>query len=350
MKELGGKIFALKIAGNCFNKKMEKFSFTRRESDRITPIVTKQTPFVTTNNRRIRNKLPQVVTSQRKGVEIETSELLNKTWDAHSCSPLHGFHENTASLDCYGRSLSAVLVASKSKNIGVEVVDSSVTSVTFKLVHGIYGIHNGLKFQVLTKSGKIIFESFLFSSEQSLSSDVIMASSKLTMLPLLVCRGDRSTTKVVFDWLKTEFDCSLRKITFNPLSLGWLVAMWGSVKGQGSTHITWEIPMVETGIDIIESEIDGESVALLWKHAHEDSTMEVTIDEVRGFVASIEEHLTQHTKILFNALTMQQIKTPVIQVRNDGKFKVTSGDHLFHVMADVATLALEHLDHYTPTM
>ncbi|XP_078491377.1 centromere protein L-like [Ciona intestinalis] len=329
---------------------MEKFSLTQRESDRLTPIVTKQTPFVTTNKRRIRNKLPQVVTSQRKGVQLETSDLLNKTWGGHSCSPLHGFHGDTTSLGCYARSLSALLVATKSKNIGVEVVDSSVTGVTFKLVHGTNGIHDGIKIQVLTKSGKIIFESFLLSSEQSLNCDVIMASSKLTILPLLVCRGDRSTTKVVFDWLKTEFDCSLRRITFNPMTLGWLVAMWGSVGGQGSTHITWEIPMVETGIDIIESEIDGESIGVLWKHAHDDTTTEVTIDEVRGFIASIEEHLTQHTKISFNALSIQHIKTPVLQVRNDGKFKVTSGDHLFHVLTDVATLAIEHLDHYTPTM
>uniref|UniRef100_H2ZQ69 Centromere protein L n=1 Tax=Ciona savignyi TaxID=51511 RepID=H2ZQ69_CIOSA len=324
--------------------------FSSRQSSAV-----KNTPFPTTNRRRIRTERPKTRTRRIRNEEqdLSNTDLSRKTWNAYSCSPLHRFHHAESSLRRYSRLLSAVLIANSRKNIGVGVDEQLVgTSANFKVVGGIAVLDDepdAIKITVISNSKKIILEMYLCSVEaESLLDNDIPDQSEMAkqfrVLPLLLCKGNISPMKVVFEWMKTEFDCSFRKIKFNPISLSWMFAMWAPINTNKNTHLTWGIPYADIGIDKIDSELDGNSIELLWKHVHDSSSGIVTSQEVSSFIAGIEEHLEKHTRIVFSSLPLMQVLTPIVQVHEDGKFKIMSPDHVYTILSHMTSLAVEQLD------
>ncbi|CAK8696197.1 unnamed protein product [Clavelina lepadiformis] len=282
------------------------------------------TPFPSTRQRTVRREQPVNRSIRRRTISAKDTDrtcmdITRKTWQIYSCSPLYHFDSDKSSLKRYSRLLSATLTAHGRRGMGISTDEQETgTKAVFTVAMGLAVLSDepdAIKLTINTNEGKSVAEFYFCSVEaEPVIKDMAeipvkrkgrkqRLADQFTTLPLFLCKGNLTTRKHVFNWLKTEFDCNIRKIEFSCLSLTWMLAMWANIslkqKKSKSTKISWKIPVPDIGINTIETSFTAESISKLWTNVHPSGSDLISVEEVENFIGGIEDHLTQHFKIKF---------------------------------------------------
>nr|CAB3229791.1 centromere protein L-like [Phallusia mammillata] len=325
-------------------------------------MMSKMTPFTTVRRRHVMTaqrvaRRKSQIKQQPEKVDTTLNDIVNKTWHVFCCSPLHKFNSNPKSLQQLSRLLSSVLAVETSRVGGIATSEEIGTKAIFSIAQGIAITEDdqpAIKITVNTKDRNNVAEMLLCSLA---SGDLIGDASnnsctdlkeKFTVLPLILYKGNQSTKNVMFNWLKTEFDCIITKVTFNSLSLAWMLGMWSCMTDSEEAckpiSITWKIPIQHTGLDCIESKFEPSSIETLWNACHKGSDDIVLVEEVQSLINGLQEHLLRHFCIKFQALPLQQVCFTIANIHADGKIKILSPEHVHTVLCHMNNLALELLD------
>lgn len=283
--------------------------------------------------------------------------LINKTWHAHHVSPLFGYSQEPSSLRRYARHLSSHLQAESQKSIGVLVEENSSSKYAVFTPHPdlfpdsdmpaleltIYGS----KSQATSGDARPSWMGIFCPS----SSPLVEADSRhFTSMPLLLVKGAAATTQSVLHWIEVQFDCCIKKLTFNPMALSWMVSMWaeslpdqkkGGADKKCGVELVYHLPKCITGLSKVTLTIDSRDAKALWESVHDERSNEAREEEVFAFMKALEEHFHSCFKIHLAALHLKTIGTAAAYVGAEGRVKILSLGEAHGVIQHLLELAEE---------
>ncbi|XP_063971752.1 centromere protein L-like [Lytechinus pictus] len=320
------------------------------------------TPYLKTPQSRIlhgrRSRLTRTPSNVRPTSQ-RFSRLTNKTWHTYYVSPLYAFSSEAASLKRYSRQLSSHLQAESQKGVGVMVEDSGTSKYAlFSLRPELFPDSDtsavdlniyATKSQAVSASSTPKWTAVFFPP----SSPVMGDGKHFQRLPLMIVKGAVGTTNCVLHWLEVQFDCCVRKLTFNPVALSWMVSMWAeSVPDKkknsdedkkSGVELVYHLPKEISGLSKVTMTIDSSDARALWESVHEEDSDEVQEGEVVAFMKAIEQHFYSCFQIHLDALYLKTIGTAAAFVGSEGRLKMLSLGEAAGVLQHLIELAEEKM-------
>ncbi|XP_030831847.1 centromere protein L [Strongylocentrotus purpuratus] len=320
------------------------------------------TPYLKTPQSRIlhgrRSRLTRTPSSAHP-TNQRFSKLTNKTWHTYYVSPLYAFSNEAASLKRCSRQLSSHLQAESQKGVGV-MVEDQVTSkyAVFSLRPELFPDSDvpavelsiyASKSQAISASSPPAWTSIFCPP----SSPVMGDDKHFSRLPLMLIKGAIGTTNCVLQWLQVQFDCCVRKLTFNPMALSWMVSMWAESlpdKKKNSdgdkkcgVELVYHLPKEISGLNKVTMTIDSRDARALWESVHEEDSDEVEEDEVVSFMKALGQHFHACFHIHLDALYLKTIGTAAAFVGAEGRLKMLSLGEASGVLQHLVELAEEKM-------
>ncbi|XP_022082466.1 centromere protein L-like [Acanthaster planci] len=255
-------------------------------------------------------------------------QLTNKTWHVYQVTPLNNFQHSVAALRKYSRHLSATLQA-----IGITGYDNDPEAVELTIKS---------RGQGRGANAKVIFNAIFCCVGWEHRGQL---AEGLTMLPVLLVKGTAAVTRFVLSWLQVQFDCHVKKMTFNPVALVWMVSMWAGLStGEKSktVELLYTVPKTVEGLSRITMTIDATDAKILWDSVHDEGSADFTADEVTAFIKALEAHFFHHFKIHLAALTLSRIGTPIVYIGSEGRLKILSQEGTRAVLQHITELAVDN--------
>ncbi|XP_038066526.1 LOW QUALITY PROTEIN: centromere protein L-like [Patiria miniata] len=277
-------------------------------------------------------------------------QLTSKTWHVYQVTPLNNFQHSAAALRKYSRHLSAALQAESHKGIGVDLESEIGDRAIFSIYKGLATSPDDPEAVELTikakgrsrVSARIICNAILCSVGSEHRDEL---AERLTMLPVLLVKGTAAVTRYVISWLQAQFDCHIRKMTFNPMALVWMVSMWAGIStGDKSktVELLYTLPKAVEGLSRITLTIDATDAKTLWDSVHDEESVDFTADEVTAFIKALEAHFFHHFKIHLAALTLSRIGTPIVYIGSEGRLKILSEKAIHAVLQHITELVRDN--------
>lgn len=307
------------------------------------------------NNKKGRLERTPVLASDAGGVDLHN--LVNKTWHVYQVTPLSEFKQDAANLKKYSRHLSAFLQAESQKGIGVDVENEIGDRAVFSLLKGLTSSPDdseAVELTVKVKSqgnstsvnNRVTLHAILCSVDADINSNVTLDHSLLS-LPVLIMKGTVAVSSCVIRWLESQFDCRIRRMTFNPMSLAWIVSMWAGVTteyGDKPVELQYTVPHDIEGLSRITLTIEQQDAQNLWQSIHDDASGdEFTGEEVAAFIKSLEAHFFHHFKIHLAGMPLTTVGTPLAYVGHQGKLKILQEEGIIPVLQHMTQLATEDI-------
>ncbi|XP_033626885.1 centromere protein L-like [Asterias rubens] len=277
--------------------------------------------------------------------------LLNKTWHVYQVTPLNNFQQTTAALRKYSKHLSAALQAESQKGIGVDLESEVGDRAIFNIYKGLVTSDDNTKAVELTikakgqgrgVSARVICHAILCSVGAERRHPI---ADRLTVLPVLMIKGTATVTRYVVSWLQTHFDCHIKRMTFNPMALMWMVSMWAGVStGVKSkpVELLYTFPSELEGLSRVSFTIEAANAKNVWDSIHDGESADITSDEVSAFIKALEVHFFQHFKVHLSGLTLSRIGTPLVYIGSEGRLKILAESAVHGVLQHITELAMDN--------
>ncbi|XP_072169773.1 centromere protein L-like [Diadema setosum] len=304
----------------------------------------------------LRSRLSRTPNDSRSSIQ-SLHRLVNKTWHAHHVTPLSRFSTDATALRRFARHLSSHLQAESQKGVGVMMEDNIIskyavfttlpTSVTDSEHPSVELSIFGSKSQAAAAGSSPSWTAILFPSTSIQTSK---DSANFFSLPLMLVKGAVRTTQCVLHWMEMQFDCCIKKLTFNPMYLSWMVSMWaGSLpdpKKSGedkkcAVELVYSMPKGITGLNKVTMTIDAKDAKALWESVHDNTSDDAKEEEVTAFMKALEDHFHACFKVHLSALHLKTIGTAAAYVGAEGRVKMLSVREAGGVLQHLLELAEE---------
>ncbi|KAK2191225.1 hypothetical protein NP493_55g04005 [Ridgeia piscesae] len=232
-------------------------------------------------------------------------DLVNKTWRVYHVSALYKFSSQPTSLKFYSKLLATYIKAETVAGQAVETTQEAADSAVISTIPGLAGHSTSSEAisivlnQQKKRSGASESKFTAVLCEVATAKQVRKHKS-FTELPVMLVKGPVALTRHVHSWLERQFDCHISPVTFSPVDLGWMVAIYaGYLKGKSPrpVELLYKVPSEAKGLQRIIFDIDPKDCKALWDsiHAREDDSF--TEEEVASFIRSLECHFYHHFAI-----------------------------------------------------
>lgn len=315
------------------------------------------TPYTKTpKSRKLKGKhLEKRVSSEsQEADDIPLKKFVNKTWYVYQVTPLYRFKQDKASLKRYSRHLSSYLQSEAQKGIGVSGIEDDLGArALFQILPGLVdetGNAEGIEITVSQKENgrngnKVTLTAILSSVGCRELTEMEGLPNDFERFPVLLAKGLVAPMRQTIVWLESQFDCRIRRMSFNPMLLSWMVAMWTGLYSEPMlkpVELRYTVPATLQGLSYITMTIQQEDACKLWKSIHNGDTEEVLNEEVAEFLQALETHFFHHFKIHLSAMTLNRIATPLAFVGKEGRLKILMTKGVRTVLYHLTELSLEN--------
>ncbi|XP_072015052.1 centromere protein L-like [Amphiura filiformis] len=320
--------------------------------------IRRYTPYSKTpRSRKLNTRMGRIERTPVVGGDSETDlkKLVNKTWHVYQVTPLADFKQDAASLRKYSKHLSAFLQAESQKGIGVDVENIVGDRAVFSLMQGLASSPDDSEAVELVVKVKSQANVGAASSTRetlhailcSVGADINRKETlhdSLAMLPVLIMKGTVAVSTCVIKWLESQFDCHIKRMTFNQMKLAWIIPIWAGAGLEDVSkpiELQYTVPKDIEGLNTITLTVEHQDAQTLWESVHDGSSNEVSGEEIAAFIKSLEAHFFYHFKIHLEGMSLTRIGTPLAFMGCEGRIKIFQGSGVIQILQYLTELATE---------
>lgn len=276
-------------------------------------------------------------------------DLVNKTWRVYKVSALYKFSSQPTSLKFYAKLLATYIKAETMAGQAVETTEDAADSAVISTIPGLAGhstdseaISIVLK-QQKKRSGasEPKFTAVLCGVG---TARAVTKHGSFTELPVMLAKGPVALTRHIHSWLERQFDCHVSPVTFSPVDLGWMVAIYaGYLKGKNPrpVELLYKVPSEVKGLQRITFDIDPKDCKALWDSIHADEDDSFTEEEVASFIRSLECHFYHHFAIDLSTMPLTRVGTSTVYAGTDGRIKIMCEKRVLQILSHITEMVQE---------
>ncbi|XP_076298404.1 uncharacterized protein LOC143217728 [Lasioglossum baleicum] len=271
------------------------------------------------------------------------SELLNQTWTVYGVSTLFNFHQDEVHLKQYSKRLreeiAATLtqedVAYKAKMFVMDNVTtrpSPMDPIPIKI--DVYGKNYANE----NSTEKCIYTGILLSWKTTTSE---LATPNSIRLPLLLCRGTRSSMNAIHTLLSRMFDCVIIELSAQEDDLMWLIPIIitptsNERHSKGEIRMEYRIPgLPDTNAIVVKFQVSDliKILRIVMKDQIDTSRDEIffNLEHIKKFRALLYEQILQTASLQLGLCILCKISLPSFSIRGN-KMKIGNTETMNRVL------------------
>lgn len=284
------------------------------------------------------------------GVPVDFNDVVNVSWRVYDASPLYKFSQDSKHFKKYSLELEQRLRPTL-QELNKQTVQHRVCMTRLEGLKMLRRDPDAVKLTIhevnkRTKESRLVLHCILCIVRDD--RDLIRKRLPVTYtrLPLVVISGPESLAEKVVVYFEERFDCRITKVSFPPLELKWMCAMWaGAVDNPTKkVQLVYSLPDEVKGIRKITYDINPQDCQDLWRSIHDLEEPSFTEAEVVAFMTALQHHFYRHFKVNLTRCQLVEIKSSVVAVAAEGKLKLFDEESVLRVFRHLTTILVEDQD------